>query len=326
MLALVKVSTIIIFIIIGLLTVLGVLGKLGNVGFDNLHLGDAPFHNGFLGFISVFLVAGYSFQGTELIGVTAGEAHNPKVAIPRAIKKVFWRIVVFFLLSIIILSLLIPYTSPYLVNPDSKISMSPFTIVFESAGFHYAASIINFVVLTAVISAANASLYTSSRVIWFMSTESQAPRLLEKLTKSGVPIISTLISAFICGLLIILSFFGTGDVFRCLINIVSLAGYIAWFGISLSHYRFRRAYIKQGYKLNDLPYKARFFPYAPLISMTFIVFIVVGQVIYSVIEHNFSLEYFFSTYSAVFLFMIIFLSYKVIYKTKKIKLLNCKLF
>lgn len=129
--AIIKVVTVIIFIIIGILMIFGILGG-EYVGFSNLTIGDAPFHGGFFAMLGVFMAAGFSFQGTELIGVAAGESEHPEKNIPRAIKQIFWRILLFYILAIFIIGILIPYTSPNLVHADvNAISMSPFTLVFQ---------------------------------------------------------------------------------------------------------------------------------------------------------------------------------------------------
>ena len=118
----IKVVTVIIFIIVGLLTIFGIMGG-EYIGFENFTIGDAPilgsgFDGKLLSVLGVFLIAGFSFQGTELIGITAGESENPEKNIPKAIKQVFWRIIIFYILAIFIIGLIIPYTSPQLLGAD----------------------------------------------------------------------------------------------------------------------------------------------------------------------------------------------------------------
>ena len=114
-------------------------------------MGDAPFHGGWLTIISAFMIAGFSFQGTELIGIAAGESKEPEKNIPKAIKQVFWRILLFFILSIFVLSLLIPHTASELAG--TNVEMSPFTLVFQQYGVTFAASLVNAVILVAILSA-----------------------------------------------------------------------------------------------------------------------------------------------------------------------------
>ena len=135
--ALIKVVTVIIFIIIGLLTILGIMGG-EFVGFETFTKGDGPILGGNLGgsllsILGVFLVAGFSFQGTEF-GITAGESENPERAVPKAIKQVFWRILLFYILAIFVIGMLIPYDSNALMGGDDNIATSPFTLVFKMLG------------------------------------------------------------------------------------------------------------------------------------------------------------------------------------------------
>lgn len=131
--ALIKVITVVIFIVIGLLTIVGIMGG-KYVGFDTFTKGDGPILGGNLGgsllsILGVFLVAGFSFQGTELIGITAGESENPERAVPKAIKQVFWRILLFYILAIFIIGMLIPYDSKSLMGGGDSISTSIYTCV-----------------------------------------------------------------------------------------------------------------------------------------------------------------------------------------------------
>lgn len=320
--AFVKISAVIIFIIVGTLMIFGLVGDQGAVGFTNITIGDAPFHAGLFGFLSVFLIVGYSFQGTELIGIAAGEAKDPQKNIPKAIKSIFWRILFFYIFSIAIIGFLIPYTSPHLINEDSNVALSPFTLIFENAGIEHAASLMNVVVITAILSAANASMYTASRVLWYSGKAKVAPASLDQINKHGVPVKAVLVTAAICVVLITASVFDSGLIFTWLVNIISLAGYIAWFGICLSHYRFRKAYLLQGNDLNKLPYRARWFPFAPLCAMAAIVVIMLGQQVMAVVEGKASISDFMATYFGVLLFFILMFVYKKVKKTKVITLKN----
>lgn len=321
--AFIKISTVIIFIVVGVLSIFGLVGSHGPVGFQNITLGDGPFHAGFMGFLGVFFVAGYSFQGAELVGIAAGEANNPQHSLPKAVKRIFWRILLFYVLAITVISFLIPYTNPLLVNANSDVAVSPFTLVFQLAGFKYAASLMNLVVITSIVSTANASLYTASRVLWHLGNAKEGPAFLRRLDRRSVPVVSVLISAAFCFLFAMLSFWGSGVIFSWLVNLVSLAGYIAWFGICLSHYRFRRAYVLQGYDMSKLPYRASWFPFAPIFTMVMIVLIMIGQQVMLYINGGASWLSFLETYGGVILFLAVLIGYKVFFKTKLIPLNKC---
>ncbi|MBK2028479.1 amino acid permease [Francisella noatunensis] len=330
-LSFIKVSTVIIFIVVGFLSILGIVGNHGSVGFENWRIGDAPFHNGWWGFISVFMIAGFSFQGSELIGVTAGEAKDPDTSIPKAIKQTFWRLFIFYILAVVIISFLIPYNNPSLIQPSAgdDISVSPFTIVFESVGLSSAATIMNVIILTAIISACNASMYSATRVLWHLGRVKQAPQFFATTNSKGTPMIALLITALIGSSFFFVSFVGSGQIFIWLVNVSSLAGFIAWFTIALSHYRFRRAYIKQGKSLNDLPFVAKFFPWAPIIALILVSVVIVGQGVTMLTMEGRSwssvIIEFLSTYVGFFAFVILYFAYKFIKKTKLIKLEDCDL-
>ena len=145
----------IVFIGIGVLMILGIMRGGAPEGlWGNLALwtqGDAPFAGGFAALIGVAMIAGFSFQGTELVGITAGEAQDPQRTIPKAIKQIFWRILIFYVLSIIMIGLLLPYNDPRLLQSSVKdIAVSPFTLVLQATGVPAAASVMNAVILTAL--------------------------------------------------------------------------------------------------------------------------------------------------------------------------------
>lgn len=315
----IKVTTIILFICVGLLMIVGLIGN-HTINFQNWVIGDAPFHNGWFGIISVMLVAGFSFQGTEIFGVVAGEVENPKENIPKAIKNIFWRILLFYIVAIAIISFIIPYTDPALINQNSNVSLSPFTIVFKQAGFRFAATIINLVVLTAILSAANASMYTATRTLWYMSKQGIAPKVFGQVTGKGVPIAALMLTSFFGAITFLSLFFGGGKIFMWLVNLSSLSGFIAWIGIAISHYCFRREYVKQGNFLDDLPYKAKLYPFGPLFTLTLCSLIIIGQQF--ITREHFDWGTFIGTYISIPLFVMLYMGYNFYYRVRAIPLSN----
>ncbi|MGG0287272.1 amino acid permease [Peribacillus butanolivorans] len=320
--SLVKVVAIIFFIIIGLLTILGVFGG-EMIGLENFTMGEAPFKGGFLSIISIFLIAGFSFQGTELVGIAAGESENPEKNVPNAIRQVFWRILLFYIGAILILGLLIPYTSPSLLGGDvDNISVSPFTLVFERAGFAFAASVMNAVVLTSLLSAGNSGLYASTRMLWSMAKDNQAPKFLAKVNHRGIPMNALILTAIIGGLAFLTSVFGD-HVFTWLLNASGLTGFIAWIGIAVSHYRFRRAYVAQGGDINELKYKAKWFPFGPILSFILCMVVIAGQNYEAFLSGSIDWYGVAVSYIGLPIFLAIWLGYKVFHKTKVISLKDC---
>ena len=174
--ALLKVVTVILFICTGFAMIFGILSGDTPAGFENWAIGDAPFVGGLPALIGVAMVVGFSFQGTELIGIAAGETEHPEKNIPKAVRQVFWRILLFYILSIFVISLIIPYTDPRLLRNDvADIAVSPFTLVFEHAGLLSAAALMNAVILTSVLSAGNSGLYASTRMLFVLAHQGSAP-------------------------------------------------------------------------------------------------------------------------------------------------------
>ena len=278
-------------------------------GTQQWFIGDAPFHQGWYGFIAVFLFAGFSFQGTELIGVASGEAQNPEVSIPTSIKYVFWRLTLFYVLSIAIITLLIPYTD-YRLTYQDNVMMSPYTLIFSRYIAVYAGDLVNFIILVAVLSAANASMYSSTRILWYLGKTGQVPRIFSKLNPFAVPMTALLASAIVGSLVFLSSFVGNGKLFTYLLQISSLSGFIAWFGIALSHYQFRRKFLIKNGGISVLKYKAKFYPYAQIISMIMLIFVITAQSIPVLKNGNYRMIDFIIIYSAVWLFLLFYLVHK----------------
>lgn len=274
--ATIKVVAVVVFLILGLAMILGIIGDAP--GTANWTTGDAPFVGGPEGVFLVILVAGYSFQGTELIGVAAGEAEDPGRTIPRAIRTIFWRILLFYIGAIAVIGFLIPYTDPNLLNSsETNISVSPFTLVFDKAGILAAASLMNAVILTSVLSAGTSGLYASTRMLFALAEKGHAPQFLTKLSTHQVPM-NALLATTLVGLAgFITSLVGDGKAYEFLLTVSALAGFITWMGISWSHYKFRKALAVQGIALDSLPYRARFFPAGAIVALVACVLIVVGQ-------------------------------------------------
>ncbi|MEK4076796.1 amino acid permease [Paenibacillus amylolyticus] len=321
--AIIKVATVIIFLAVGVLMIFGIMGGEA-VGFSNFTIGDAPIHGGFFAVLGVFMAAGFSFQGTELIGVAAGESENPRENVPRAIRQVFWRILIFYILAITVISLIIPYTHPNLLKGDlENIGVSPFTLVFEKAGLAIAASVMNAVILTSVLSAGNSGMYASSRVLYALARDGKAPRFLGKLNKKGIPMNALLLTTAVGMLAFLASLFGDGIVYTWLLNASGMCGFITWLGIAISHYRFRRAYVAQGRDLSDLPYRARWFPFGPIFAFVLCIVVIIGQNYQAFTGDQIDWSGAIVAYLSVPLFLVLWLGYKWIKKTKVVPLQEC---
>lgn len=319
--AMIKVVTVIIFIITGLLIIFGIMGGKAPIGFTNFVANGGPFNGGFFTILGVFMVAGFSFQGTELLGVTAGESEDPEKDIPKAIKSVFWRILLFYILAIFVIGMIIPFTDPRLLS--GEVAVSPFTLVFERAGLAFAASLMNAIILTSVLSAGNSGMYASTRMLWDLARDGKAPKFLGKLDDRGVPVNALIVTSLVGTLAFLASLFGDGVVYIWLLNASGMAGFVTWVGIALAHYRFRKAYIAQGRNLSDLPYLAKGFPFGPLLALILCMFIIIGQGYQAFSANGIDWNTMLVSYIGLVLFIIVWLVYKIKYKSKLIPLKEC---
>ncbi|KAF9082523.1 hypothetical protein BGX23_012382 [Mortierella sp. AD031] len=320
----VKVLTVIIFIVVGILVDAGVVGG-DRIGFRNWTIEGAPIKDGFGGILGVFLVAGFSFQGTELIGIAAGESENPRKNVPKAIKQVFWRILLFYIVSIFIIGLVIPNNDPNLLNSGvdkSAIAISPFTLVLQKA-FKPASHIMNAVILITVLSAGNSGMYASTRTLMMLARDGKAPAIFGRVNSRGIPMQSLAFTTLISALCFGASLLGAGEVYNWLLNISSISGFIAWLGIALSHYRFRRAYVAQGGDVSRLPYRAAMFPWGPIYALLLCTVVVCGQGYSEFTKPNPSAINLVACYIGLPFFLAMYLGYKFFYKTKLVPLMEC---
>ncbi|HDU0971971.1 gamma-aminobutyrate permease [Listeria monocytogenes] len=327
--SIIKVATVIIFLIVGVLTIVGILG--GEViDFSNFTAGDAPFKGGFFAILGTFLIAGFSFQGTEMVGIAAGESATPETSVPKAIKQVFWRILLFYIFAIFIIGMIIPYTNPNLLSAEATdVAISPFTLVFEKAGLAFAASVMNAVILTSVLSAGNSGLYASTRMLWAMARDKKAPKFLGKVNRRGIPMAALIVTTIVGAMTFITTLTENGTViYTWLLSASGLTGFIAWVGIAISHYRFRKAFIKQGHDLSELKYKAKFFPFGPILALVLCILVIVGQDYAAFLKPEFTNPAWWQkigiSYIGLPIFLVFWLSFKFTNKTKVIPLEDCK--
>ncbi|WP_028533974.1 amino acid permease [Paludibacterium yongneupense] len=328
--SLLKVVTIIAFIAIGVLMISGIMRHPPVKGFapglTTFTYGAGPFVGGMPAFIGVAMIVGFSFQGTELIGVAAGESERPGQTIPRAVRQIFWRILMFYALSILVIGLILPYNDPSLLkNGVEDVGASPFTLVFQRAGLAFAASLMNAVILTAVLSAGNSGMYASTRMLYTMAHNKMAPRLFSRLTDNGVPRNALYATALVACLCFLTSLANNNAVYLWLLNSSGMTGFIAWLGIAICHYRFRRSYVHQGYDLDRLHYRARWFPLGPLFAFGLCLAIMLGQNYAAFMARQIDWNGIIATYIGIPLFALFWFGYKFKHKTRMIPLHRIRL-
>ncbi|CEP60001.1 amino acid permease LALA0_S01e00760g [Lachancea lanzarotensis] len=321
--SLVKVLAIVGFLIYCLCMVCGA-GVTGPVGFRYWrHPG--PWGDGivsrsrsegrFLGWVSSLVNAAFTYQGTELVGVSAGESKNPRKTVPKAINKVFLRIVLFYIGSLFFIGLLVPYNDPKLSSTASYVASSPFIIAIQNSGTKVLPDIFNAVVLVTIISAANSNVYVGSRVLLGLAKERLAPQFLTRVNRFGVPDICVgIIACFgFLGYLSVSS--GAETAFNWLLNITAIAGFFAWLFISLCHIRFMQALKLQGISRDDLPFKAKFMPYGAYYAAFFVGLIIIIQG-FTAFAPSFNVSDFFAAYISVILFFAVWAIFQCIFRCR----------
>jgi amino acid permease len=327
----IKVATVVIFLVVGTLMIVGISGNHA-AGFQNWTLYDsntgthAPFVGGLSSVLSVFLVAGFSFQGTESVGLAAAETADPSTSVPKAIRTVFWRILLFYIGSIFMVGTLIGYTDPNLLHGDeSHIAYSPFTMVFQKLPqfSYYTSNFMNAVILSSVLSCGNSSMYVASRMLYAMSHSRKAPKFFGKLNGRGVPVTALLATGLISALAFFSTLVGNQKIYQIFYSASSLSGFLIWLGIAVCHLRFRKAWVAQGRSLDDLKFKSRFFPFAPWLAMALFVVVLFGANIGVFQTLVFSWFDFITGYSMIPGFLICYLGHKYWAKTRIVPLTNC---
>jgi arginine/ornithine permease len=259
----IKVFTIIAFILLGGAAMFGLLDMKGNEAapmFSNFTDNGGLFPNGLAAILITMIGVNFSFQGTELVGIAAGESENPEKSIPKAINNTVWRILVFFVLAIFVLAGMFPWKEAGLVE-------SPFVVVFDKIGIPYAADIVNFVIITAVLSVANSGLYATSRMLWSMSRQGMISPVFSKLSKRGVPVYAVIASMIVGCLSLLCGIYAEDTVYLWLLSIAGFGAVFVWATIALSNFLARRAYIKQGGRVEDLKFKTPLYPIVPLLAL-----------------------------------------------------------
>ncbi|KAM0789327.1 hypothetical protein ACM66B_000163 [Microbotryomycetes sp. NB124-2] len=319
-LTLIKVIAIFLFIIFGIVRASGGIGDPDTARAFGYWSDPGAFASGISGVAKIFVVAGTLYAGCESVGVVAGESANPARAVPKAIRSVFFRILMFYITTIFIIGILIPYNSPRLLNATSKAAASPFTIALSEAGVRGGADVMNVIIIITVISAGNSALYLSSRTLVGLAREGFAPCVLGITNRNGVPW-PALIFSNLFGLLALLKYAkgsSSGKVFSYLMSVSGVSTFIVWAAICLCHIRFRAALKVQGRSTDELTYKALLYPYGAYFALAANIFLIFFQG-YATFD-PFSAVDFVVAYLAVPLFVIMYLGWKLYHKTRILSL------
>lgn len=266
--ALIKIITIVLMIFAGIGLIFFGLGNGGDaIGLSNLWANGGFFAGGWSGFFFALSLVVAAYQGVELIGITAGEARDPKNTLTKAIQSIIWRILIFYIGAIFVIVTVYPW------NELNSIG-SPFVATFAKVGITAAAGVINFVVITAAMSGCNSGIYSAGRMLYTLGVNGQAPKSFTKLSRNGVPLLGTIGVMIGLGIGVILSYIAPENLFVYVYSSSVLPGMVPWFVILISQIRFRKM---KGAELDDHPFKMPFAPVTNYLTLAFLVAVLVGM-------------------------------------------------
>ena len=264
--ALIKIVAILSLIIIGIFMIIkGFSTDVGVSSFTNLWSHGGWFPNGASGFILSFQMVVFAFTGIELVGLTAGETENPEYVIPKAINNIPIRIIIFYVGALFVIMSIYPWNS---INPDK----SPFVQVFAAVGIAAAASIVNFVVLTSAASACNSGIFSTSRMVYSLAKENNAPESMKKLTSRHVPSNAILFSATVILISVILNYIMPEGIFVLITSISTICFIFIWAIIVICHLRYRKTNPELAAKNK---FKMPLYPIINYIILAFFAFVIV---------------------------------------------------
>ncbi|PVH93372.1 hypothetical protein DM02DRAFT_619326 [Periconia macrospinosa] len=281
----------------------------------------------FAGFWSSFVNAVFAYLGTELIGVTVGEAQNPRKTIPRAIKLTFYRILFFYVLSVFFLGMLIPYNHERLLSANKQATSaaaSPFVLAIKIAGIKTLDHILNACILMFTFSASNSDLYIASRTMYGLAERGHAPKIFRWTDKRGVPVPALIISAIFCCSAFMNAAQDSGKVFSYFVNLTTIFGLMAWISLLVTHIYFVRARKAQGITDEMMPYVAPAGMWGSIIALFFCCLIALTKNFNVFIKSpktygNFDMPNFVTGYLGIPVYLVCIFGYKIVTRCKGVK-------
>ena len=259
--AMIKVVAILAFIGFGAVVLLGLMPGAPHPGLHNMTSGGGFFANGVSGMWMAMCFVIFSYIGTEVVAVTAGEAQKPDEAIPRAMKSMVFRLIFFYIAAMIVLVGVVPWQS---IQPGADVTASPFVTVFRLIRVPAATHLMNFVVLTAALSSMNCDLYLSTRMMFSLSRGGYAPAALGRVTKRGVPLPALLVSTVGLAIATVVAIVYPSSAYVYLFGVALFGGLFVWMMIFITHLYFRRAWDARGNR--RLPVRMIGYPYTSILG------------------------------------------------------------
>ncbi len=314
--AMIKIALIVGLIIAGLIVDLGGVASQPRLGFKYWYSPGAfaPYfttgsEGKFLGWFTDLLQAAYSYLGMEQIAVAAAEVKDPRRSVTKAVKRIFYRIALFYILGILVVGMLVPYDNPQLLQSTGNAASSPFVLAFNLAGIKVLPSIINAGVLTSAFSAGNSGLYGTSRMLYGLALRGQAPKIFARTTKNGLPITALMCATLFSCLAYMALGSGAATALNWLSNLTSLSGFIVWTTICITYLRFKKGVETQGIDRSKFHYANRFQPYPAYWCICWSVIIIVFNGWENFTTGNFDASSFIVAYINVPLFFALVVGY-----------------
>ncbi|GAB7350342.1 hypothetical protein MBLNU459_g0973t1 [Dothideomycetes sp. NU459] len=273
----------------------------------------------FLGLFSTLVNAAFSYGGVEMVAVAAGEAENPRKNIPKAVRRVFWRILFFYVLGSLAIGVCVPSNAKDLLHGGPGAAHSPWVIAIYRAGIPVLPSIINAVILTSASSSANAFLYTGSRYLFALAQNRQAPRFLLKCSKRGVPYYCVGITASISLLTYMSVSTGANNVFNWFQNLTTIANLFTWVSVLIAYIQFRKALIAQGVDRNSMVFRSPWQPYTAYASLAYFVIIILFNGFAVFTRGNWVVSDFITAYIGIPIYFALYLFWRIFKRTSFVK-------
>ncbi|KAG5722987.1 Dicarboxylic amino acid permease [Termitomyces sp. T112] len=268
----------------------------------------------FLGILNVLIQAAFSFQGMELVAIAASETENPRHNIKKAVRRVFWRIFIFYILGVLIIGMLVAYNDDALLASTGTAAESPFVIAIERAGIKILPHIINACIFTSAFSAGNSFIFCASRILYGLALRGQAPKFLVYCTKKGLPLFAVLLVSCFPFLAFMSVSSGSATVFNWFVNLVTTAGFSSWFTMNLTYIFFYRGMKAQGRDLKANVYHNPLQPFVAYwgIFWTLFFILVNGFAVF----FDFNASGFLTSYLNIPIFLVLYIGYKIYKRTK----------
>ncbi|WP_410777451.1 amino acid permease [Ectobacillus funiculus] len=266
--AMIKVVTIVLMIIAGFGLIFFGFGNGGDaIGLSNLWENGGFFTGGWSGFFFALSLVVGAYQGVELIGITAGEAKDPKKTLTEAVQNIIWRILIFYIGAIFVIVTVYPWDQLHSIG-------SPFVVTFAKVGITAAAGLINFVVITAAMSGCNSGIYSAGRMLYTLGMNGQAPKYFTKISHNGVPLFGTIGVLIGLAIGVILNYIAPKNLFVYVYSASVLPGMVPWFVILISQIRFRKV---KGAEMDNHPFKMPFAPVTNYLTIAYLILVLIGM-------------------------------------------------